>query len=79
MVDMSVATDGIGDTVVQTPFRTRTDTGVGTVNLNENLIHGSIASFAFNMNQVALKEPIEYSSEYNQGYLKTPSRWRSVG
>jgi phage protein D len=79
MVNMSVATDGVGDTIVQTPFRTRTDTAVGTVNLNETLIHGSIASFSFDMSKVSLREPIEYSSEYNQGYLKTPSRWRSVG
>ena len=76
---VTAATDGIGDTIVETPFRTRNTDGSGTVNLNESLTNGAGASLMFGMDSVKLMDYAEYSSEANQGWLQTPSRWKSVG
>lgn len=78
-VEMSVSTDGIGDTVVETPFRTRTETGQGTINLNEALINAGAAALAFTMESVKLTDYTQYATESNQGYLRTPTRWQNAG
>jgi hypothetical protein len=79
ILELAVSTDGIGDAVVQTPFRTRTDTGVGTVNLGESVASGSAAALSFSIDSVQLQDYTPYSSELNQGYLATPKRWKNVG
>ena len=76
---MTVATDGVGDAIVETPFRTRNTDGSGTVNLNESLTNGAGATLMFGMDSVKLMAYAEYLSEANQGWLQTPSRWKSVG
>lgn len=79
MLELSVSTDGIGDTIVETPFRTRTDTGVGTINLDESIASRAGASLSFSMDSVQLQDYSSYPSESNQGYLTTPKRWKNVG
>ena len=78
-VEMAVSTDGVGDAVLQTPFRTRTDTGQGTINLDEASNNGVSSALSFGMNAVSLMDYTQYTTEVNQGYLRTPSRWQSVG
>lgn len=78
-VEMSVSTDGIGDAVVETPFRTRTGDGQGTLNLEEADIYGQAANLSFSRDSVVLKDYNQFPSEANQGYLRTPNRWRSAG
>jgi len=79
MIELAVSTDGIGDAVVQTPFRTRTDTGAGTVNLEQSVQNGSSAALSFSLDSVQLQDYTPYPSESNQGYLTTPKRWKNVG
>lgn len=79
MVELAVSTDGIGDAVVETPFRTRSKDGQGTVNLSETNSEGEAARLAFNMDSVRLTDYNQYPSESNQGYLRTPNRWQSAG
>lgn len=78
-VELSVSTDGIGDAVVETPFRTRTSSAIGTLNLEEATIYGDAANLDFPRSAVKLMEYNQYQTESNQGYLRTPSRWQSVG
>jgi phage protein D len=77
MIDLSVSTDGVGDAVVETPFRTRSVDGAGTVNLNEASISGQISSLSFEFSDVALKDYTPINSESLQGYLTSPKRWKS--
>jgi phage protein D len=79
MVDLKVATDGIGDQIVETPFRTRTDLAVGTVNLNEALINGGVTNLSFDLDSVELTNTNVIQNEAEQGYVNAPSKWRRVG
>jgi hypothetical protein len=78
-LELSVSTDGIGDAVVETPFRTRSGSGTGTVDLNSAALYGSAATMSFSMDSVKLTEGSNVNSESNQGYLRTPNRWKSAG
>jgi len=78
MIDMKVATDGVGDAVMETPFRTRTDNGQGTLNLEEGNTNGAAATLTFQLTDVTLAEYSGINSESNQGYLASPQRWKSA-
>ena len=75
MVSLKIATDGIGDAVVETPFRTRTDLAVGTVNLNEALVNGGVTNLSFSLNSVKLTNNNVTQTEVNQGFVTAPSTW----
>ncbi|CAB4128752.1 hypothetical protein UFOVP111_73 [uncultured Caudovirales phage] len=77
MVDLMLSTDGIGDTPVETPFRTRQNNGAGTVNLNEANANGTVATLSFEFSDVKLKDYTPISSESIQGYLNSEQRWKS--
>lgn len=79
MVELSVSTDGIGDELVETPFRTRSKDGQGTLNLEETNVNGKAAALTFGMDSVRLTDYNQFPSESNQGYLRTPNRWQSAG
>jgi hypothetical protein len=77
-LQLKLATDGIGDLVVETPFRTRSGDGAGTVNLDEANSNGISATLMFDMGEVVLKDFSELSSESLQGFLASPKRWKSA-
>lgn len=85
-LELKVATDGVGDEIVQTPFRTRKDlnsvtaTGspVGTINLDEALLNGT-GLFDFEMSSVTRVTKENATFESNQGFTKTPTVWRRAG
>ena len=79
IIQLAVSTDGIGDAVVETPFRTRTSNGTGTVNLEEATLLGSVANLSFDKDSVTLTDGGPIPDESNQGYLRSPSRWKFVG
>lgn len=79
MANLKISTDGIGDAIVETPFRTRTDLTAGTVNLTEALNNGDTTLLSFQLNSVQLTDTQVLQSEVNQGYVRTPSRWKKVG
>lgn len=79
MVDLKIATDGIGDAIVETPFRTRTDLAVGTVNLNEALNNGGVTNLSFDVDSVELTNTNVVQNEAEQGFITAPSRWKRVG
>lgn len=74
-VILKLATDGVGDTV-DTPFRSRTTEGVGTVNLDDVITNAGIPSLFFELNSVELDGTNDIQSEDGQGFKKTPTRWR---
>ena len=78
MVELSVSTDGIGDTILETPFRTRSGTGQGTLNLIEGNLNGPAAQLNFELSDVKLADYSQTNSESNQGYLASPKRWKSA-
>lgn len=78
-VDLKIATDGIGDTVVETPFRTRRDLTAGTVNLEEAVANGQATRLMFEISQVSLTTKDQVTVESSQGFTRTPSRWRKAG
>lgn len=79
ILHMTVATDGIGDAVVETPFRTMTNSGAGQVNLEEAVATGDASTLSFSIDSVRLTtEKESYVTELNQGYTLTPNRWRST-
>ena len=78
MINMKIATDGVGDAVVETPFRTRDDLTAGTVNLEEAVANGEATRLSFELNEVELIKKNQADSEYNQGFTRTPDRWRKV-
>ena len=85
-VQLKIATDGIGDAIVETPFRTRKDlnsitatgTPSGTINLDEALINGT-SLFNFEMSSVTTVSKENYSTESNQGFVSAPTIWRKAG
>jgi phage protein D len=78
MITMKIATDGVGDAVVETPFRTRDDLAAGTVNLEEAVANGEATRLSFELSEVELITKNQAESEYNQGFTRTPDRWRKV-
>ena len=85
-LELKVATDGIGDAIVSTPFRTRKDltsvtttgTTLGTINLDEALVNGT-GLFNFELSSVARVNNDNASFESNQGFTRTPTVWRKAG
>ena len=77
-MELKIATDGLGDSK-ETPFRTRPDTTVGTVNLEEALKNNGVPSLYFDLGSVTLdsKEPVVFQGA--QGFVKTPVKWKAVG
>jgi len=53
MMQLKLATDGLGESS-ETPFRTRPDTNVGTVNLEEALMNNGVPSLFFDLGSVTL-------------------------
>ena len=77
-LELKLATDGLGDTA-ETPFRTRPDTNVGTVNLEEALKNNGVPSLFFDLSSVTLVSKSPMVKQGQQGFTKTPTKWRAVG
>lgn len=75
-MELKVATDGVGDTVVETPFRTRPADAPTTVNSNEVEQYGSDALLDFSLESVFLyPSSTQIESEAGQGFKKSGQRW----
>ena len=77
MVELKIATDGLGDSET-TPFRNRLDTNVGQVNVEDALNTDGIPSLFFELDSVKLEGTTGNRSQANQGWNKTPNRWRAA-
>jgi len=78
IMELKIATDGLGDTS-ETPFRTRPDTNIGTVNLDEALKNNGVPSLFFDLGSVVLSSRQAVVKQGAQGFTKTPTKWRAVG
>lgn len=78
MLDLKLATDGLGESS-ETPFRTRPDTNIGTVNLDEALKNNGVPSLFFDLSSVVLSSQQAVVKQGAQGFTKTPTKWRAVG
>jgi phage protein D len=76
-LELKIATDGTGDTAT-TPFRNRTDINVGTLNFGETLTTNGIPALFFTFDSVQLKPEVKIIKEGNQGFNRTPNKWRRV-
>lgn len=74
-MDITLATDGLG-TTAETPFRTRSATAAGTVNLDEAIANNGSAINFFDTSEVELAQTI--IKENTQGYIRTPNMWKSL-
>lgn len=77
MVELKIATDGLGDSET-TPFRNRVDTNVGQVNVEDAINTDGIPSLFFELDSVKLEGTTGNRSQANQGWNKTPNRWRAA-
>lgn len=78
VMQLKIATDGLGESS-ETPFRTRPDTNVGTVNLEEALMNNGVPSLFFDLGSVTLSSQQPVVKQGAQGFTKTPTKWRAVG
>jgi hypothetical protein len=76
-LELKIATDGMGDTAT-TPFRNRTDVNVGTIDLGETLATNGIPALFFTFDSVQLIPEVKIVKESNQGFNRTPNKWRRV-
>jgi len=74
---MNVVTDGIGETI-QTPFRKRDTSTIGTINLEHALNRTTGVFNNFLPNSVRLQHSAPIVNQGNQGFKRTPSVWQSV-
>lgn len=77
MIELKIATDGLGDSET-TPFRNRLDNNVGQVNVEDAVNTGGIPSLFFELDSVKLDGTTGNYSQANQGWNKTPNRWRAA-
>lgn len=76
-VTLNLVTDGIGNTV-QTPFRKRDASTVGTINLEHALNALGNVFNSFLPSSVRLHQPEPVTNQGNQGFKRTPAVWRST-
>ena len=76
-LELKIATDGVGETET-TPFRSRTDINVGTINISETLKTNGIPALFFNLDSVQLVTEANIIKESTQGFNRTPNKWRRV-
>ena len=76
-LELKIATDGVGETET-TPFRSRTDVNVGTINISETLKTNGIPALFFNLDSVQLVTEANIIKESTQGFNRTPNKWRRV-
>jgi len=76
-LELKIATDGVGETE-NTPFRSRTDINVGTINISETLKTNGIPALFFNLDSVQLVTEANIIKESTQGFNRTPNKWRRV-
>ena len=73
-IEAKIATDGIGQNN-QTPMRKDPNSFVGTVDLNAALLSKKQARAARQGTRLEVKSPI--IKQGNQGFNKTPARWKT--
>jgi phage protein D len=76
-VDLHLITDGIGSTM-QTPFRKRDASTVGTVDLTHALENNGKVPNAFTWNSVRLHSTAPVVKQGNQGFKRTNVLWKST-
>ena len=76
-LELKIGTDGLGDTVA-TPFRNRSDLGVGTIDVEDAANNGGIPTLFFELDSVKLEGTDGNNGELNQGWNRTPNRWKAV-
>ena len=72
--DMTIVTDGSGDTAIS-PFRASRPDITGIINVNHIL---NVDSLVLNTKTTTLHNSLPIISHHNQGFNRTPTRWKTT-